>query len=116
MCLWTPVVGKTPQLGKWNSSDRSVVVVDQHTGIARVVNAREGTVSLSHALHPAASIQLSVLPISKIVMLPVSGKRLTNSLDKDIYQVPLLLLSSKCKDKTSNLVSVLYKVLPKDQF
>lgn len=101
MCLWTPVVDKNLIPGRWHSNDRHVLLVEQ-AGVAYVVGIKESSALLSHSLLPAAPLRFNVLPVSKIVIFPPSSDILTNT---KVTSVPLVLKSSKCKDKRSNLVS-----------
>lgn len=102
VCLWTPVVDKNLLPGRWYSNDRNVMLVEQ-VGVAYIIGTKESTILLTHSLLPAAPLQMNVLPVTKIVIFRPNKEILTNS---KVTSIPLVLKSSKCKDKRSNLVSL----------
>lgn len=100
ICLWTPVVDNKLIPGRWYSSDHSVFLVGQ--GVAQVIGIKEGIALLSHTLLPAAPLRLNLVPVEKVVMIASYDTVLINT---EITSIPLVLKSSKSKNKRSNLVS-----------
>lgn len=101
ICLWTPVVDNSLRTSRWDSNDRSVLVVGQ-SDIAYVVGVKESTSLLSHSLLPAAPLRLNIVPVEKIIITPLPNSALFNT---RVTSIPLILKSSKTKDRNSNLVS-----------
>lgn len=107
ICLSTPLVGRDGQFGRWTSSDPSLVVVDQRSGIGHVTGSRSGQIALEHSLHPGAGMQMRIVASDEIVIYPPKNAVLTNAPGVPIFRVPLVIRNSGDVGKTTNFVSVL---------
>lgn len=108
MCLFTPLKLKSSnQFGEWISSDKNLIRMENDTRIGRVLGSKESHVTLTHSLHPAAPLQIKVVPIDRINMLPYN-RPLTNA-HGVISELPLVLEGEEMQRK-SNLVNSVINV------
>lgn len=106
ICLWTPVVNQFNAPGTWKSSDHLLMTINPALDVAFAGN-REGVVTLSHSLLPAAPINIQIYPTSEIEFLTDSNIILTNSEKDTVFRVVLVLQSEKSIGlKSNNLVRI----------
>ncbi|KRT81282.1 hypothetical protein AMK59_6258, partial [Oryctes borbonicus] len=105
VCLWTPIISST-NVGRWSTSDVSLLDIESETGIGTTVASAGGAVSISHTLLPTASLQMQVLPISQIRLLnPDPNQRLTNAAESRVIALPLVIHSDSSENRKNNLIT-----------